>query len=396
MPLKRSLNLVLVSFYGLGTIIGAGIYALIGTVIQEASQFAPFSFLMASFIAFFSAASYMELSSRFPQSAGSAYFVWQAFQQKWLSGLVGWLMVCAGIVSSATLVHGMVNYVEIFFSISPYIIIPIVILILGSIAILGITQSSLTILIMTLFEILGLCIVIWYGRDSFHALDKLYQYIPLLNLKTWLGIFSGALIAFYAFIGFEDIVNLSEETKTPKKTIPYAIIIALIGATILYLLVSFVIVFTIPYKELSSSKIPLTMVIKDQNQGSFLFILIAMLAILNGILAQIIVSSRLIYGMSEIGNAPKWLGKIYKKTQIPLLATLIIMLGIVIMAYWFPIQTLAKVTSTLMLFIFMMIHITLIIIKLKEPQIKAPITVPIFFPVIGLLLLITFLLIQLV
>lgn len=396
MPLKRSLNLVLVSFYGLGTIIGAGIYALIGTVIQEASQFAPFSFLMASFIAFFSAASYMELSSRFPQSAGSAYFVWQAFQQKWLSGLVGWLMVCAGIVSSATLVHGMVNYVEIFFSISPYIIIPIVILILGSIAILGITQSSLTILIMTLFEILGLCIVIWYGRDSFHALDKLYQYIPLLNLKTWLGIFSGALIAFYAFIGFEDIVNLSEETKTPKKTIPYAIIIALIGATILYLLVSFVIVFTIPYKELSSSKIPLTMVIKDQNQGSFLFILIAMLAILNGILAQIIVSSRLIYGMSEIGNAPKWLGKIYKKTQIPLLATLIIMLGIVIMAYWFPIQTLAKVTSTFMLFIFMMIHITLIIIKLKEPQIKAPITVPIFFPVIGLLLLITFLLIQLV
>lgn len=396
MPLKRSLNLVLVSFYGLGTIIGAGIYALIGSVIQEASQFTPFSFLIASFIAFFSAASYMELSSRFPKSAGSAYFVWKAFQQKWLSGIVGWLMVCAGIVSSATLVHGMVNYVEIFFSMSPYIIIPIVILILGSIAILGITQSSLTILVMTLFEIFGLCIVIWYGRNSFQALDKLYQYIPLLNFKAWLGIFSGALIAFYAFIGFEDIVNLSEETKTPKKTIPYAIFIALIGATILYLLVSFVIVFTIPYKELSSSKIPLTMIIKQQNHGSFLFILIAMLAIINGILAQIIVSSRLIYGMTEIGNAPKWLGKIYNRTQIPLLATLIIMLAIVIMAYWFPIQTLAKVTSTLMLFIFMMIHITLIIIKLKKPHIKAPITVPIFFPVIGLLLLITFLLIQLV
>lgn len=394
MPLKRTLNLVFVSFYGLGTIIGAGIYALIGSVAQQANEYTTVSFLLASLIAFFTAASYAELSSRFPESSGSALYVLKAFNKKWLSGVVGWLIVLTGIVSGATLVHGFINYLQLFFSVSRFVAIPVIILILGAISIWGITESTVTIVVMTLIEICGLLIIIWYGKHSFVLLNQLDKYIPPLDLKVWSGIFSGALIAFYAFIGFEDMVNLAEETKNPTRTIPYAILFALVGATFLYLLVSYVTVSSLSYKELMNSAVPLIAIIKQQGHSPVLFSLIAMVAITNGILVQIIVSSRLIYGMANIQNAPRGFAKIYEKTQIPLLATLVILLAIVIMAYWFPIQILAKITSLLMLFIFMMMHLSLIVLKLKNPKRDSAFSIPFIIPVIGIILLILFLLIQ--
>jgi APA family basic amino acid/polyamine antiporter len=166
MPLKRALNLPLVTFYGLGSIIGAGIYALIGSVVKEANIFSTFSFLIAALIALFTAASYSELSARFPESAGSSLYIKKAFNRSWLSGLVGWLVVLTGIVSCGALVHGLINYIQIYLPISLTILIPIIVIILGSITIWGITESAITIFIMTLLEILGLVIIIWYGRNN--------------------------------------------------------------------------------------------------------------------------------------------------------------------------------------------------------------------------------------
>lgn len=135
MKLKRNLSLMLVTFYGLGTILGAGIYALIGEIAQKSHEYTPISFLIAFIIALFTAISYAELCSRFPQSAGSALYVKKAFNKKWLSGLIGWLVTATGAVSAAALAHAFARYLNLFIGISPIIAITSLIFILSLIAI---------------------------------------------------------------------------------------------------------------------------------------------------------------------------------------------------------------------------------------------------------------------
>lgn len=387
MPLKRTLTLPLLVFYGLGSIIGAGIYALIGSVAQEAKEFTPLSFLIASFIALFTATSYAELSSRFPESAGSSLYVKKAFNKAWLSGLIGWMVVLTGVVSSGALVHGFINYLSMYFSASHYLLIPIIVLILGSVTIWGITESAVTILIMTLLEVAGLLIIIWYGKhDVLQSFAHPSQFIPPLHMGTWLSVLGGSFIAFYAFIGFEDMVNLAEETKQPKKTMPLAILLAAVAAICLYLLVSVVTVTSLSSSDLMGSKTPLTLIIAQQGHSPLLFSIIAMISITNGILVNIIMASRLIYGMTKLKSAPRIFSVIYKKTQVPLYSTLLVMLIIIMLACWFPIDTLAKLTSTIMLCVFCMMHLSLIVIKFSYPKTSNHTSFPIIFPIIGLLI----------
>jgi len=126
-------------FYGVGTILGLGIYVLLGKIAGEAGMMAPFSFLFAALIAAFTGISYGELSARIPKSAGEVNYVHRAFNQKYLSMLVGWLIILSAIVSTATVVNGYVGYVHVFVEIPDYLIISGMILILGSIAIWGIS-----------------------------------------------------------------------------------------------------------------------------------------------------------------------------------------------------------------------------------------------------------------
>lgn len=392
MPLKRTLNLPLLIFYGLGSIIGAGIYALIGSVAEQAKNFTPISFLVAAIMALFTATTYAELSSRFPESAGSALFINKAFHKKWLSGFVGWSVVATGTVSSAALVHGLINYLSVYLPISQYLLIPIIIFLLGGITIWGITESVITIFIMTLLEILGLLIIIWYGRHSLTDIpQQLKIWFPLFDVSAWLPILSGAFLAFYAFIGFEDMVNVAEETKNPEKNMPAGIFVAAFSAAILYVLISYITTSSLNYHELAKSKTPLALIIKQQGHSPFLFSMIAMISIMNGILVNIIMASRLIYGMTKLKNAPLIFSKIYEKTQIPLFATLLVMISVLIMVYCFPIEELAKLTSTIILFIFCLMHVSLIKIKKMHSKKNNHFVIPIIFPIVGLVLSILFL-----
>lgn len=391
MPLKRTLNLPLLIFYGLGSIIGAGIYALIGSVAEQAKDFTTISFLIAAIMALFTAATYAELSSRFPESAGSALFINKAFHKRWLSGFVGWSVVATGIVSSAALVHGLINYLSVYLPISQYLLIPMTIFLLGSITIWGITESVITIFIMTALEILGLLIIIWYGRHSLADIPLLKTWLPLFDVSAWLPILSGAFLAFYAFIGFEDMVNVAEETKNPEKNMPAGIFVAAFSAAILYVLISYITTSSLSQHELAKSKTPLALIIKQQGHSPFLFSLIAMISITNGILVNIIMASRLIYGMTKLKNAPLIFSKIYEKTQVPLFATLLVMLAVLIMAYCFPIEELAKLTSTIILFIFCLMHVSLIKIKKMYPKKNNHFVIPIIFPIVGLVLSLLFL-----
>ncbi|TAL65291.1 MAG: amino acid permease, partial [Legionella sp.] len=239
-------------------------------------------------------------------------------------------------------------------------------------------------------EVGGLLLIIFYGRDTFSTLDFANMTLP----TSYDGIFMGAFIAFYAYIGFEDMVNTAEETINAEKTLPRAIFMAVISATILYVLVAWVIVGSFPAKVLAQTSMPLVEIIKQQGQSPLLFSIIALISISNGILVQIIMASRLIYGMAKQQNAPQFFATVNKTTQTPIYSTILVLFIILIFAYALPITTLAKLTSSVMLCVFLMIHAALIKIKLTEKKPPGTFSMPILFPIFSIILTVGFLGIQ--
>lgn len=393
--LKRALSLPLVTFYGLGTILGAGIYVLVGKVAGAAGLYMPISFLFASFIALFTGISYAELGSRYPVSAGEAHYVQQAFGKTWLSGVVGWMVVFTGIVSSATLAHGFAGYANVFLNAPDWLLTVGFVVALSLIAIWGILESAMLALIITLIEIGGLVLVIFIAGDGLAALpQRLPDLIPDLHATTWAGIYAGAFLAFYSFIGFEDIVNVAEEVKQPEKNIPRAIFWALGLATFMYIVVALVAVMALPTAELTAQTAPLAYIVASKGYSPAIIGMIGLVSIMNGALVNIIMASRVIYGMGKQGNAPALFATISKRTRTPLLATILVMLIILLFNLCLPLVTLAKTTSAVILCVFIMIHLALIKLKLTHPTPANVRSYSILFPVIGFILSVLFLLAQ--
>jgi len=398
--LKRSLSLPLITFYGLGTIIGAGIYVLIGVVASKAGMFSPLAFLLAAFIAGFTAFSYAELTSRLPRSAGEAVYFQEAFGKRWLSSTIGWAVVAIGLVSAATIANGFVGYLEFFVQTPGWIAITCLVISLGLIAAIGISQSVWMATVITLIELGGLIFVLAVAGNNFDQLpERLPELIPSLDASTWNGIFIGAFLAFYAFIGFEDMVNVAEEVKNAPRTLPKAIIIALVISTILYLAIALVAVLAVPIDDLASSTAPLALIVENNVEtGSYnstlLISAISLIAVVNGALIQIIMASRVMYGMGNTGLAPRSLAKIHPRTQTPLFATGLTVLAVLILALWLPLVTLAQITSFITLSIFAGVNLALIKLKFRTPIISGVMHYPLWVPIMGALLSIIFLILQ--
>lgn len=382
--LIRRLSLPLLIFYGIGTILGAGIYVLVGKVAGEAGFYTPFSFIVASLLASFSAFSYAELAARFPRSAGEAIYIEEGFGIKQLSIAVGLMIVLVGVVSVATLAHGFAGYLNVFFEIPEPVIVIFLVLFVGLVCGWGIGQSVMIASIMTIVEIIGLLIILYVGRDAFTLIPvKLPEMIPPLDASIWAGIFMGSFIAFYAYLGFEDIVNVAEEAIKPSINIPLAIIISLIVTTLFYILISVVAVLLMSPQELALSNAPLAMLYETTTGHSPVIItIISLISVINGALIQVIMASRVLYGMSRKKWLPEKIGEINATTHTPLIATIIIVSFVLFFALLFPLLSLAKITSFITLIIFMSINFALVKIKYSHEDYDG-FMVPIAVPLIG-------------
>ena len=397
--LKRSLSLSLVTYYGLGNILGAGIYVLIGKVAGHAGLFAPLSFVIASLVAALTAFTYAELSSRYPLSAGEAIYLQRSFNISSLSLLVGLLIVFAGIISAATITRGFVGYIQVLIELPEELIMFLLVTLLGSVAAWGITESVRTAAFFTIIEILGLLLIIIVASPK--ALDSS---IPLPDIQSLSdpiilqGIFVGAFLAFYAFIGFEDMVNVAEEVKDPIKVMPKAILIALSVATVLYFLIAFLCIAIVSPAELALSDAPLALVYEQATgRQPVLISIIGIFAVVNGALIQIIMASRIFYGLSREGWLPKLIGRVNPKTKTPINATIIVSVLIIIMALWLPIETLAKATSFLLFLVFTMVNVALWHIKRRERfHPENIIKLPLWVPIAGAVTSFTFVVFQLI
>ena len=395
--LKRAFSLPLLTFYGLGTILGAGIYVLIGEVVANAGMLAPLSFLLASILAGFSAFSYAELGARFPFSAGEAVYVQQAFGRRGLARLVGLLIVSIGVVSTATLVNGFVGYIHVFIDIEPWLAILLLLLALVGVAMWGITESAWVAALSTVVEMGGLVLVFAVAAPSLQELPMHWkEMMPSWDIAVWVGVVAGAFVAFYAFIGFEDIVNVAEEVQQPSRNLPLAVLICLGVATLLYLAIAIVTVLQVPVAELSGSDAPLALVYERATGHPPVFIgLISLAAVINGALIQIIMASRVLYGMASQGWLPGIFASVHHITRTPLVATVLIGVVTLVMALWLPLVTLAEITSLITLTVFSLVNLSLWRVKRREPRPAGIIVFPSWLPLAGFLCSVSFVVFQL-
>lgn len=385
--LRRSIGLTLLVFYGLGTTIGAGIYVLIGATVARAGAQAPLSFLLAAVVMAFSAASFAEFSGRIPQAAGEAAYVEAGFGWPWLALGTGLAMVFAASVSSAAIALGATGYIGTLLPApAPLLTVAVV----GGIAVLagwGVRESVGFAAVMTVIEILGLAAIIGAGfLGDPGMLADLPATLPALGDGTaWAGVMGASLIAFFAFIGFDDMVNLVEETRDPARTMPRAILLTLATVTVLYVLVVFVAVRAVPPAELAESDAPVGLLFHRLTGLSPVAItLIAIVATLNGIIIQMIMAARVLYGLARRGALPARLGRVHPRSRTPVAATALVGAFVLALALVFPLDRLAETTSTVILTVFTLVNLALI--RVKRSGVAAPagvFTVPGAVPVLG-------------
>lgn len=397
--LKRSLSLWLLILYGLGNILGAGVYVLIGKVAGEAGYYAPAAFLLASLIALLTALSFAELAARYPLSAGPAVYVQRGIGVERLSLIVGLLIAATGVVSAATIARGFVGYLAVFIQLPEPGVIIVLLGLLGVIAAWGIVQSVTLAGLFTVLEVSGLLLILWVTGDSLVTLpSRMGEFVPGADWSVWLGIIGGAYLGFYAYVGFEDIVNIAEEVKEPRRNLPIAIISCVLLATVLYVLLAFAALLTLSPAELGVSTAPMADIYQLATGASPWFIsVVSLFAVVNGALIQIIMASRMLYGLSREGWLPSWLGRIHNLTRTPVNATALVSLIIVAAALWLPIETLARATTTLLLSVFALVNGALVAVKYgerKHPHSQAGIRIASWIPVAGALCCTALLLLQ--
>lgn len=385
--LARSLGFGALLIYGIGDILGAGIYALLGKVAAIGGTDSWMAFALALTVAFITGLSYAELGSRYPKSGGAASFCFETFHLPIFSLLVGWMVLWSGMVSMATISQAFSNQILSWFpEASLILVILLFLLFLGLINFWGINYTSLINMLFTAIEVSGLLIVVYaalaylsgnYPSDT-HNLSNTSDVL-------WTNIFFAAGIAFFAFIGFEDMVNIAEEVKNPQVNLPRAILSAIAITGCFYVAISYLAVRVVSPEELGASHTPLLDIVK-RGLPAFpliLFSFIALFAMANTALLNFVMGSRLLYGMAEEKIAPAFLMKIHPSRRTPYLAIITIFCIVAPVAAFFDLVRLAATTSALILMIFTIVHLSLIVTKWRKLPFSG-FKIPAIFPVVGI------------
>lgn len=303
MKLKRQIGFFSTVMYGLGVIIGAGIYSLIGTGASITQDMLWLSFLFGGLIALCSGSSYAYLSSLYPKESAEYTYVLKTFSNRDLAFISGWLRFLATVFAAVTVSLGFAGYLSIFIDVPKQIIAIFLILFLMIINLFGTKFFEYINDFLTILSLIGLCLVIGVGifTEPFSNFDPLK--LPKNGLSD---IFFAVSIIFFAYTGFESIPNISEEVRKAKKTVPKAIFYSILISSIFYILVAFFTLRAVGFEALSNSSAPLATVM-SKVFGSFgpIVSLLGAVSIINTVLIFILSSSRMLASMAEIGEFPK-------------------------------------------------------------------------------------------
>lgn len=386
--LKRHITLWPLVLYGMGDILGAGIYGLVGKAAGLMGNGVWMAFLVSMVAAGFTGLSYASLGSRYPRAGGASFVTHKAYASNFLAYVVGLAVLASGLTSMATASKVFATYLTALFPIIPLNLVIIAFALITAIIIFrGIKETIWVNSILSVIEIGGLLFIIFLGIRflgdvsyfNTHSIQN-----PTGDITTSL-LLGGAVLTFYSFIGFEDILNVSEEVVEPARTVPKGLLIAVAGSSIIYMLISLVAVSVIPSSVLAVSKQPLVDVV-IQIAPWFpapVFTVIALLAVSNTALLNFVMGSRLLYGMSAQGLMPKYLGVVHKTRQTPHRAICVLLIILLVLGLSGDISSLAKATSVLLLACFSIVNLGLIILQ-RTDKTKGHFEVPAVVPGIGL------------
>jgi len=400
--LRRSVTLLQAVMYGVGLILGAGIYVLIGDVAAIAGNAMWISFLLAAAMATLTGLSYAELSSVFPKSAAEYVYVKAGFNNDFLALFIGCLTIFVAITSAATVAIGFSGHLAVLLPGYPPILYAIgLVLALSFLNYYGIRESVWVNSIFTLVEVSGLLIIIGVGLSIGSVADTNYLEMPSIAYSSHAAIISTILastvLVFFAYYGFENISNISEETKNPTRTIPRALVFSILVTTIIYILVAISTVALVGWEEISRSNAPLALAASKAlgNNGIIILTIIALFATTNTVLMMLISGSRIIFGIAKYDNAiPSILAEVHSSRKTPWLAIIFTMAFTLatIILYTGKISDVASISVFSILVVFALVNLSVISLRFKQPSLRRPFMSPFrvkkfpVLPMIGLVI----------
>jgi APA family basic amino acid/polyamine antiporter len=388
--LKRSVGPFQMALYGLGSMLGAGIYGLIGKAAGEVGNAVWLAFLVALIAALLTALSYASLGSRYPRAAGAVYVAQRAYGFPLLSFMVGLALVCSGLTSVATQsrVFG-ANFSELFgLDAIPVAALALCYLFATTVIIFrGIQEAMWVNILCTVVSIAGLVLVVAVGMSYWGSVDYLETPPTSGGDQTFLIVIQGAVLAFFAFIGFEDMYNIAEEVREPETTIPIGLISAMLIAALVYVAVAITAVSVVPWQDLAAAPGPITEVVARATPWipPILFTAITVFAVANTGLVNFVTASRLLYGMARQNLLPDHLGKIHRHRRTPHIAILVLFLILVPLALMGTIAELAAATVLLLLTVFSVVNGALFILKGRKGEPPGRFEIPRIIPAMGFL-----------
>jgi basic amino acid/polyamine antiporter, APA family len=385
--LKRAIPPAMLVLFVVGDILGAGIYARVGAVAGDVGGAIWTSFLLGIGIAALTALSYGELSSKYPGAGGAALFVHKAFRLPVLTFVIAFAVLASGIASASAVARVFGGrYLQEFVAVPPLPVAILFILVVALINFRGISESVKVNMFLTVVELSGLLLIVVVGVVALAGgtgdPGRAFTFKPDVNIP--LAILAGAAIAFYACLGFEDVANVAEEAQDPVRMLPVALIGGLGIAGVLYIVVSFTAAMVVDPATLSKSSGPLLEVVKAGPVPipPRLFSAIALMAVANTALINMIMASRLLYGMAEQGVMPRVLGWTHKTRQTPWVAIVFTTLLALTLVITGDVGELANTTVLLLLVAFTLVNAAVLILR-RDRVGHRHFAVPSVVPVLG-------------
>ncbi|QGK68598.1 amino acid permease [Allosaccharopolyspora coralli] len=391
--LKRVMGPKLLLFFVIGDILGTTIYSLTGKVAGKVGGALWVPFLVAFVVAFLTAFSYLELVGKYPKAGGAPLYVHRAFGIHFLTFLIAFAVMSSGITSAASAAQAFSgDYMEevIGTGVPSWGIAIGFVLLLAAINLRGVSESVKMNIVLTCIELGGLAIVIATGLfalfggssnpDVTPDPSRLLEFNP--DSSPLLAITSATALAFFAMVGFEDSVNMAEETKDPAKTFPRALLLGLGVTALIYLVIAVITSTLVPTDELAASDGPLLLVVQAAAPWfpAVLFSAIALFAVTNTALINMLMASRLLYGMANEKIIPKQFGSVYRKRQTPWVSILFTSIIAIALVSTLEIENLGSTTSLLLLTVFAVVNVAVLVLrkeKVEHEHFRAPTWVPV-------------------
>jgi amino acid transporter len=383
--MERVVGFPLLLVFIVGDILGAGIYTLSGKVAGKVGGALWLPFLLAFLLAALTACSYAELVSKYPRAAGAALYAQQAFKRPFVTFMVAFAVILSGVTSAATASRAIGgDYLEVFVSLPVTLVAAVFLLVVLAVNLWGVKESLRVNLVLTAIELTGLLVVLGLGSSAVLTGEGDLSRLGEVEADGLFAIFGATALAFYALIGFEDSVNLAEESKEPKRIFPKALFTGLGLTGLIYLLVALVSSALVAASDLAESDGPLLRVV-DAAGFDFppkLFAVIALVAVSNTALINLIMASRLLYGMGRQRVLPPVFATVWQARRTPVVGAVVGTALCFALVLTGDLAGLADTTVLFLLLVFAVVNVACLVCR-RDPSPDGAFRAPTIVPVLG-------------